>query len=1167
MKRISAIIISMLLLPAILLSGWLIMTESGLRWSYQQLAPLVDAQITLDSLEGRLIGPVTIRGLAYQQDGILINIDRAEVNWSPGALLAASLEIKHIAVQTVSITLPPSTDSNKPLSLPTIILPWHLVLDDVFIRDLHVSQNGKNYALQQLKLSASSNISQIDIVQFHVAADNFNLSVNGKIQTTDNYPHELNLVWQYHLPASEIIKGNGKLSGNLNLTHLQQKLAGKLPLIIDAELKDLLVEPSWNARVKSQDMVIHSRGEWLATDEGGNIAVALDWQNLRWPLNETPRFSSPGGSGWITGNLNHYHLGLASSNPWPQFDANWYASAEGNLEAINFHSLRVDALNGETNAKGQLSWTPQLTWQAQVNASNINPAVLWPQWPGQLHARISTSGQFTDNQLSATADISNMRGTLRDYPVKLSSHMDWRNNGLDVSYLEFTSGGSQLSAQGRIADAVTMEWSIKATDLAELVPGAGGQLQLTGSVVGPRNTPSIRTSFNGQSLSLNSSNRVETVSGSLALQWPQWQQAEIDLDAQTIMVNDYALQSLLISNHNGHMAATMTADAFTAQLAITGKTTAQGWRGKIEQADISSKQFTDWRLNKVVAIDVDSGDITLEPLCWHNNTSNICISAQKNNINWQANVNGSQIPLQLLGPWLPADLQLEGHADARARIDYQPAAISGSADITLSAGAASYPLLEGERDHWQYQGGAISITLTDQGLSAQARLAISNNDHFNGRVVLPRANLLSIDLQHQELQAEAQLITHNPGLIGALIPEAQNLQGKVEFNLAASGTLAQPRLSGKINLRDGAVNIPRLDLVIDRINLQCQTEAMAKLNFRLTARSGEGTLNISGQTALDRDAGWPTKMSIKGEAFAVAHIPEARVLVSPDLQVSLKQKNIHIEGKIHIPSARLQPKDITTAVQVSEDSVIIGEDQGAEEKWLISTRVRITLGDRIHFYGFGFEGRFSGALLLHDEPGYLTTATGELSVPEGRYRAYGQRLDVEHGRLLYTGGPLGNPGLDFRAVRHIGEVTAGLKVRGSLKQPQIELFSIPATGQTDAMAYLLLGHTIENTSGEEGAMMAKAALALGLSGGDKLARTLGDRFGLDEMRVESSDSGEQASLVIGRYLSSKLYVSYGVGLIEAFNTFSVRYRLSDKWQLKGESGEYQGADLLYTIER
>ena len=74
-------------------------------------------------------------------------------------------------------------------------------------------------------------------------------------------------------------------------------------------------------------------------------------------------------------------------------------------------------------------------------------------------------------------------------------------------------------------------------------------------------------------------------------------------------------------------------------------------------------------------------------------------------------------------------------------------------------------------------------------------------------------------------------------------------------------------------------------------------------------------------------------------------------------------------------------------------------------------------------------------------------------------------------------------------------------------------------------------------------------------------------FGLDEMRVESSDQGDQAALVVGRYLSPRLYASYGVGLIESINTLTLRYHVSKKWLIKAESGGYQGADILYTIER
>ncbi|MCP4233373.1 MAG: translocation/assembly module TamB, partial [Aestuariibacter sp.] len=129
------------------------------------------------------------------------------------------------------------------------------------------------------------------------------------------------------------------------------------------------------------------------------------------------------------------------------------------------------------------------------------------------------------------------------------------------------------------------------------------------------------------------------------------------------------------------------------------------------------------------------------------------------------------------------------------------------------------------------------------------------------------------------------------------------------------------------------------------------------------------------------------------------------------------------------------------------------------------------------------------------------------------------------------------------------------------------LFSTPSMGQTDTLSYLLLGRPLEDTTDNDGALMAKAALALKLTGGDKIAKNIRDQLGLDAVHLEGSDSGDQASLVVGSYLSPKLYVSYGIGLIESFNTLNLRYNISEQWLLKAESGESQGADLMYTFER
>jgi translocation and assembly module TamB len=376
-----------------------------------------------------------------------------------------------------------------------------------------------------------------------------------------------------------------------------------------------------------------------------------------------------------------------------------------------------------------------------------------------------------------------------------------------------------------------------------------------------------------------------------------------------------------------------------------------------------------------------------------------------------------------------------------------------------------------------------------------------------------------------------------------------------------------------LQLRDGSLQIPRLGLALKDIQFEAESAAIQgagsdELNYQLQLRSGDGKIVAKGQTRLDPAAGWPTHISLSGEQFEVSHIPEARIVINPKLEMKMARHEIWIDGEVVVPRAHLQPKEFTRVAAPSNDVVILGAPESASPRWQIHNRVRLILGERVSLYGFGFEGTIGGNLMLIDDPGKATTASGELNVVEGRYRAYGQRLDVEQGRLLFAGGPITNPALDLRAVRHIQEVTAGIKVYGPLRQPQFELFSVPAMDQTDILAYLVLGMPLEQTTSDsDGTAMANAALALGLSGGDLVARSIGDRFGIEEMRIESSEEGGQTSLVIGRYLSPRLYVGYGVGLIDSVNTFNLRYRLSKHLQLKAESGLEQSADVIYTIDR
>jgi translocation and assembly module TamB len=195
---------------------------------------------------------------------------------------------------------------------------------------------------------------------------------------------------------------------------------------------------------------------------------------------------------------------------------------------------------------------------------------------------------------------------------------------------------------------------------------------------------------------------------------------------------------------------------------------------------------------------------------------------------------------------------------------------------------------------------------------------------------------------------------------------------------------------------------------------------------------------------------------------------------------------------------------------------------------------------------------------------------GELRVAEGRYEAYGQQLEINRGQLIFSNAPLDDPGLDIEARRRIETVTVGLNVRGTLQEPRLTFFSDPSMPQTQIVSYLLVGKPLNASAAGEGEDLGGQSDTLALQGGGFLASQLGRRLGIEEVGIENyiNSSGEaNPSLVLGKFLSPRLFISYGISLTESINTLKLRYTISDRWIFRTESGEAQSADLEYTIER
>lgn len=538
-----------------------------------------------------------------------------------------------------------------------------------------------------------------------------------------------------------------------------------------------------------------------------------------------------------------------------------------------------------------------------------------------------------------------------------------------------------------------------------------------------------------------------------------------------------------------------------------------------------------------------------------------------------ATLTAERIPFALLLSLLPADLpgdpDITGTFNSRVEASYREEGISARFNLNAPPGSLSYSLAEKGRGTLSYREIALEARLDKKGLSARLAVPLAEGGRIRGDFEMPGFAAPSPPLRQKPLKGHFSVHFPRLDFVPLVFKEIREVKGSFSADVQLAGTLEVPLIIGRAAIENASASVPRLGIRLDDIRLAAFDTGTGRTQLEGRIRSGPGALTLTGEAGLRPEEGRPVLLRIEGEAFEAVNIPEARVLASPDIEVRIQGNRVDAEGVVRIPQASIKLRDISGAVPVSPDVIVVdgGEREKKEEKVKIYSRIRIVLGDKVFFDGFGLVGRVTGNVLATDVPDRLTTGSGELQVVEGRYRAYGQTLRIDRGRFIFAGGPINNPNLDVRAVRAVGDVTAGVLAQGGLKNPRLTLFSTPSMDQANILSYLVLGRPLQSATGEEGRLLYRAASSLSFTGGEFLARRIGGAFGIRDVRIEQGEEFREAALVVGTFLSPRIYVSYGIGLFEPVNRVRIRYELSKRLLLQVESGLESGADLFYKIEK
>lgn len=427
------------------------------------------------------------------------------------------------------------------------------------------------------------------------------------------------------------------------------------------------------------------------------------------------------------------------------------------------------------------------------------------------------------------------------------------------------------------------------------------------------------------------------------------------------------------------------------------------------------------------------------------------------------------------------------------------------------------------------------------------------------------------------------------------------LQGKGLLALSLHGTLNQPKIMGELVFHKISSRFPKLNTAISIEQLGFYDLGSSKISIKAFGKMNKGDFQLEGYAKKDPISP-ELKLSLKGSNLLVSNTSEYKVTISPNLLLTIDKHTALLSGQLHVPKAKITPRDKTEGVPESEDIVLIKNHKRVEAKAesaltlkKLKTNVEVVLGDKIFFEGYGLTTRAQGRVMIETRQDDTSKATGKIDLINGRYGAYNHYFSLSHGQLLFQSDPILDPKVNIRAERVIKpnmriksnatvreDVIVGMHLFGRISKLQTKLYSTPHFNDREIISYLILGHGQKENTGADGDVLMEAVTQLTSAFYPKGKRLTEKKSFYDRLKLDWSighspfddESTDQLSdfekkyVNVGKRLSDKLYIQYSLGLADKVSVYSIQYLLGHHLVLeaKTDSQSRTAADLLFTFE-
>ncbi|MDH3214800.1 MAG: translocation/assembly module TamB [Candidatus Krumholzibacteria bacterium] len=355
------------------------------------------------------------------------------------------------------------------------------------------------------------------------------------------------------------------------------------------------------------------------------------------------------------------------------------------------------------------------------------------------------------------------------------------------------------------------------------------------------------------------------------------------------------------------------------------------------------------------------------------------------------------------------------------------------------------------------------------------------------------------------------------GLAGLapLLPEDVGIEGRLEFDLALEGPVAEAALSGRVTGRE----------------------------LKFTHANGT---RVAGMGEL-RLAGTSKSPSIEGEiqiANSVITVPE-------------KPKNLHpSEGESILWRTMAAGREESGQSAAPKDSTVAKAPVPR-----INLNVSLVIPSALWIRGKGLDVELAGNLTL-TQKGDVPTVTGELNAIRGQLLFLGRTFKISRGKAVFYGEDNINPSLDLELTTTVEGMVITVRMLGTTEEPEVTLSSEPAMSEGDIMSFLVFGKRMEELNSDQVGLVQQRAAQTAATFGTQLASRLSRQMHVDLITLSRGEATGRSTLTLGKYVTRRALLKYEQSLEErAAFLVDLEYFLTRTLRLETFIGQQQQSGL------